>query len=59
MYFSEGEFVYFSQTLLKFDPEGSIDNMWALVQVMAWHWIGDKPLPEPMLTEMADIICLP
>ena len=26
-----------------------IDNKWELVQVMVWRWIGDKPLPEPML----------
>ena len=31
---------------------GPIDNMSALVQVMAWCRPGDKPLPEPMLTEL-------
>ena len=35
---------------LNFVPEGSVDNKWALFQVMAWRRIGDKPLPEPMLT---------
>ena len=25
------------------------NNKLALVQIMAWHWIGDKPLFEPML----------
>ena len=35
---------------LKFVPRSPIDNKTALVQVMAWHRIGDKPLPEPMLT---------
>ena len=34
---------------LKFVPESLIDNKSALVQVMAWHPTGDKPLPEPML----------
>ena len=35
---------------LKFVPKGPIDNKWALVQVMAWHRTGDKPLPGPMMT---------
>ena len=26
--------------------KGLVDNTSALVQVMAWHWIGDKPSPE-------------
>ena len=28
---------------LKFVSRSPIDNTQALVQVMAWHWIGDKP----------------
>ena len=35
---------------LKFVPKGPIDNKPVLVQVMAWHRTGDKPLPELMLT---------
>ena len=35
---------------LKFVPKGPIDNNPALVQIMAWRRIGDKPLSEPMLT---------
>ena len=31
-----------------------IDNMSALVQVMAWRRIGDKPLPELMMTQFID-----
>ena len=31
-----------------------IDKMWALVQVMAWRWIGNKPLTEPMMAQFAD-----
>ena len=42
------------QFLLKFIPEGLIDNMSALVKVMAWHRTGDKPLPEPRLTWFTD-----
>ena len=39
---------------LKFLPKGPIDNNWALVYKMARHWIGDKPLSEPMLTWFTD-----
>ena len=39
---------------LKFVPRSPIDNKAALVQVMAWHWTGDKPLSEPMLTQFTD-----
>ena len=38
---------------LKFVPKGQIDNNTALVQVMAWHRSGDKPLYEPMVTQFA------
>ena len=39
---------------LKFVPKGPIDNKSALVQVMAWRGTGDKPFPEPMLTQFSD-----
>ena len=39
---------------LKFIPKGEIDNNTALVQIMAWRRIGDKPLSEPMLTQFTD-----
>ena len=42
------------QISLKFVPEGPIDNKTALAQVMAWHWAGDKPLPEATLTQFTD-----
>ena len=34
---------------LKFVPYDPIDNIPALVQIMAWRQIGDKPLSEPMM----------
>ena len=34
---------------LNFVPKGPIDNMSALVQIMAWIWTCDKPLSEPMM----------
>ena len=39
---------------LKFIPKGEIDNKAALVHVMAWHWTGNKPLPESMLIQFTD-----
>ena len=34
----------------KFVPKGPVDYNPALIKIMAWRWIGDKPLSEPMLT---------
>ena len=39
-------------------PKGPIDNNPALVWIMDWHWIGDKPLAEPMLTWFTDAYIL-
>ena len=44
----------FIKISLNFVPKGPIDNNPALVQIMAWHQIGDKPLSEPMLTQFTD-----
>ena len=43
---------------LKFVPKGSINNIPALVQIMAWCRPGDKPLFEPMLVRMPTHICV-
>ena len=42
------------QISLNFVPRSSIDNKPALVQIVAWRWIGDKPLSAPMLTWFTD-----
>ena len=42
------------QISLKFVTRSPIDNMSALVQVMAWHQTGDKTLPELMPTQFID-----
>ena len=39
---------------LRFLPKGPIDDIPVLVQVMAWHWPGDKPLSVPMIVEFND-----
>ena len=42
------------QISLKYVPRSPIDNMLALVQVMAWCRTGDESLPEPMMTQLID-----
>ena len=37
---------------LKFVPKGPINNIPALVQIMAWRRPGDKPLFEPMMVSL-------
>ena len=45
---------------LKFVPNGHgpINNIPALVQIMAWHRTGDKPLFETMMTSLPTHICV-
>ena len=43
---------------LKFVPKGPINNLPALVQIMAWHRPGDKPLSEPMMANLLTHICV-
>ena len=47
-------FVFWYEFPMKFVPKRPIDYKSALVQVMAWRQVGDKPLPEPMLTKFND-----
>ena len=54
VHFCEWKVLYFDQISLKFVPKGPFDNKSALVQVMAWRLSGDKPFPEPMLTQFTD-----
>ena len=43
---------------LKFVPKGSINNIPALVQIMALRRPGDKPLSEPMMVNLPTHICV-
>ena len=43
---------------LKFVPKGPINNIPALVQIMAWRRPGDKPLSEPMMDSLPMHICV-
>ena len=37
---------------LEFAPKGAINNIPTLVQIMAWHQPGDKPLCEQMMISL-------
>ena len=43
---------------LKFVPKGLINNIPALVQIMAWRRPGDKPLSEAMMVSLLMHICV-
>ena len=43
---------------LKFVPKGQINNIPALVQIVAWCRPGDKPLSEPMIVRSPTHICV-
>ena len=43
---------------LKFVPNGPIDNIPALVQIMAWRRPGDKPLSELMIASLPRHKCV-
>ena len=42
----------------KFVPRGPINNIPTLVQIMAWHRPGDKPLSEPIMVRLPTHICV-
>ena len=43
---------------LKFVPRGPINNIPALVQIMAWRRSGDRPLFGPMMVRLPTHICV-
>ena len=53
------ENVWISITIwLGFVPKDPINNIQALVQIMAWRRPGDKPLSEPMMISLPTHICV-
>ena len=46
------------EILLKIVPQGPINNIPALVQIMALHQPDDKPLSEPMMVSLVTHICV-
>ena len=43
---------------LKFVPKVQVNNISALIQIMAWRRSGDKPLSEPMVVSLLTHICV-
>ena len=43
---------------LNFVPKGPINNIPTMVQIMAWHRPGDKPLSEPMMVNLLMHMCV-
>ena len=58
MHFREWTFFIFWLKFTEVFPKDPIDNNQALVKIMAWRRIGDKPLPEPILTWITDAYML-
>ena len=46
------------QISLMFVPYGPVNNIPALVRIMAWRRPGDKPLSEPMMSRLPTHICV-
>ena len=57
IFFNENVWIS-TQISLKFVPKGPINNIPALVQIMAWHHSGDKSLFEPMMVSLPMHICV-
>ena len=66
-HFTDDTFKYFfwnenvvilAKTSLRFVSKDPINNIPALVQIMAWRWPGDKPLSEPMVVRLPTHICV-
>ena len=56
-FLNENVWIYITISL-KFVPKGLINNIPALVQIMAWRRPGDKPLSEPMMVSLLTHICV-
>ena len=54
IFMNEKILYFYKKKSLTFVSEGLIDNKPALVQIMVWHQIGNKPLSEPVLTRFTD-----
>ena len=52
--FMNEKFCIFIRISSKLVLNGPIDNKSAFGQVMAWRQTGDKPLPEPMMTQFTE-----
>ena len=53
-FFLNQNYCIFIKISLKYVPEGSVNNMSSFAQVMAWHCLGYKPLPELKMNKFID-----
>ena len=51
MHFCQWTLLYFDLNFTDFVHRDQIDNESALIQVMAWCWTHEKPLPKPMVAQ--------
>ena len=58
MHFHNGNVWILFKIPLKFVPKVWIDNIPALVQIMAWHQPSNNPLLEPMMASLLTHICV-
>ena len=56
--FLNGNLLILIKISLKFVPKGPINNIPAMVQIMAWRRACDKPLSEPMMVSLPTHICV-
>ena len=56
--FMNEKFCILIKISLKFVHKGPINNILALVRIMAWRRPGDKPLSEPMMISLMTHICI-
>ena len=57
IFFNENVWILIKMSL-KFVPKGPINNIPTLIQIMAWHLSGAKPLSEPMMISLLMHICI-
>ena len=57
IFLNENEWISINISL-KIVPKCPIDNIPALVQIMAWHRVSDKPLSEPMIARLPTHNCV-
>ena len=57
-FFLNGNVSILIKILLRFVPNGPINNIPAFVQIMAWRRPSDKPLSEPMMIISLTHICV-
>ena len=59
MHFREWKLLNFNWNFIEICSWGPIDNISSRVQIIIWHWTGNKPLSETMMNPFLDAhICI-